>query len=79
MPEHRDLKAYRLQAKLWQDKADAVSCGEECNIYLAIADGYTRLAQLIENRASGNTGTGLHPSPVMVSNLQLADATLLVV
>jgi hypothetical protein len=44
MPEHRDPEAYRLQAKLWQDKADAVSCGEKCDVCLVIADGYTRLA-----------------------------------
>jgi len=50
MPEHRDPEAYRLQARLWQGKAEAVSCDEERDVCLVIADGYARLVQLIEKR-----------------------------
>ena len=58
MPEHRDPGVYRLQARLWRAKADAVSSDAERDVCLAIADGYIRLAQLIEERASVDTGAG---------------------
>ena len=72
MPEHRDPWTYRLQARLWQARADAVSSDEERDVYLAIADGYIRLAQLTEERASVDTGTGV------AGNLHSADAGPLV-
>ena len=45
-------ETYRLQAKQWQEKADALSFGEEHDVCLVIAEGYTRLARLIEKRAA---------------------------
>jgi len=61
MPEHRDPEAYRLQARLWQGKAEAVSCDEERDVCLVIADGYARLVQLIEKRGGVSTTRGLAP------------------
>jgi hypothetical protein len=58
MSEHRDPEAYRQQARLWQEKADVVPYHEERDIFLVIADGYIRLAQLIERRAPVDIGTG---------------------
>jgi hypothetical protein len=52
MPQHGNPETYRLQAKQWQDKADALSCGEEHSVCLVIAEGYARLARLIEKRAA---------------------------
>jgi|tagenome__1003787_1003787.scaffolds.fasta_scaffold18606594_2 hypothetical protein len=52
MAEHRNPETYRLQAKQWQEKADARSSSEERDTYLVIAEGYARLALLIEKRAA---------------------------
>ena len=59
MPDHQDADAYRLQAKLWQEKADTFSGGEERDVYLIIADGYARLAALIEQRVIDDAHTRL--------------------
>jgi hypothetical protein len=53
MPQHWNPETYRLQAKQWQDKADALSFGEEHDVCLVIAEGYAQLARLIEKRATG--------------------------
>jgi hypothetical protein len=62
MPEHQDPEAYRLQARLWQRKAGNLSNGEERDVYLVIADGYARLAQLLEQKASAETRTAFNPA-----------------
>jgi hypothetical protein len=54
MPDHWTPETYRLQAKQWQEKADALFPGEERDTCLVIADGYAGLALLIEkSRAAG--------------------------
>jgi hypothetical protein len=55
MPESWDPTTYRARAKNWQDKADALPPGEERDTCEALAEGYARLAQLIEE-STGSSG-----------------------
>ena len=43
MPQHWNPETYRLQAKQWQEKADALPPGEEHDVCLVIAEGYAQL------------------------------------
>jgi hypothetical protein len=51
MLERQDAQTYRLQSRQWWDRAEALASGEEQDVCLAIAEGYARLAQLVETRA----------------------------
>ena len=48
MPNSWDPAVYRQRAKDWQEKAEALSPGNERDTCLTIATGYARLATLIE-------------------------------
>jgi hypothetical protein len=48
MPGGWDPTIYRVRAEDWQDKADALPAGKERDACIALAEGYARLAQLIE-------------------------------
>ena len=52
MPNSWNPETYRLRAAAWQEEADRYSAGDRQDISLAIAEGYARLAQLIEERAA---------------------------
>jgi len=52
MSDHWNAEKYRLKAKQWQEKADALSGGKERDVYVLIAEGYAGLALLIEERAA---------------------------
>ena len=58
MSDDPNPKSYRLQAERWHKKAEARSSNQERHIYLIIADGYARLAQLIETGAPSDAGPG---------------------
>jgi hypothetical protein len=48
MPNDWNPETYRRRAKQWQDKAAAVPFGDERKACEVLAQGYVRLAQLIE-------------------------------
>ena len=48
MPGSWDPQVYRERARAWQEKADKMEPGPTKNATLALAEGYTRLADLIE-------------------------------
>ena len=60
MPDHGNPETYHLQAKQWRKKAGGLSCGKEREVYLVIAEGYARLALLIEKRVA-NAPAMLNP------------------
>jgi hypothetical protein len=51
MPDKWDPDVYRQRAEAWRQRASELE-GEEKAASLSIADGYKRLAALIEERAS---------------------------
>jgi hypothetical protein len=48
MPNNWNSKVYRQRADEWQEKANALSPGKERDTCLTIAQGYARLAALID-------------------------------
>jgi hypothetical protein len=48
MPNDWSPETYRRRARQWQDKAAALPSGDERQTCEALAEGYMRLAQLIE-------------------------------
>jgi hypothetical protein len=48
MPDQWNPEIYRQRARQWQDKAAALAPGDERATCLQIAEGYARLATLIE-------------------------------
>jgi hypothetical protein len=48
MPQNWDPAIYRQRARDWQEKADTLSPGKERDTCLTIAEGYARLAALID-------------------------------
>jgi hypothetical protein len=48
MPNDWNPETYRRRARQWQDKAIAIPSGDERQACEALAEGYARLAQLIE-------------------------------
>jgi hypothetical protein len=48
MPNDWNAETYRRRAKQWQDKAVALPSGDERKACEVLAQGYVRLAQLIE-------------------------------
>jgi hypothetical protein len=53
MPSDWNPEIYRARAKQWQDKAAALPPGDQRQACEALAQGYTRLAQLIEQAKKG--------------------------
>jgi hypothetical protein len=51
MPDSWDAGKYRQRAEEWQKKAESLGEGKERTACLTIAEGYARLAELIENRS----------------------------
>ncbi len=49
MPNDWNPETYRLRAKQWHDKAVALPSGDERQACEVLAQGYARLAQLIEH------------------------------
>lgn len=48
MPDGWDPARYRERAKQWRDRAASVPEGPEREAYVAIAEGYEKLAEIIE-------------------------------
>ena len=48
MPDNWNAETYRGRARQWQAKAERLPRGEERDTCLTLAEGYTRLAELIE-------------------------------
>jgi hypothetical protein len=48
MPGSWDPQVYRERAKAWQEKADVMKPGKTRDATLALAEGYAKLADLIE-------------------------------
>jgi hypothetical protein len=48
MPNNWNPETYRRRARQWQDKAVALPSGDERQACEVLAQGYVRLAQLIE-------------------------------
>ena len=61
MPHYPNPRAYRLQAEQWHEKAEARASDKERQVCLVIADGYARLAQLIETGAVMSAGSRRDP------------------
>ena len=56
MPESWDPVCYREQAKAWRDKATVLPDDDpERAVCIELADGYDRLATLLEQRAGRPT------------------------
>jgi hypothetical protein len=72
MPQHWNPETYRLQAKQWQDKAAALSFGEEHGVCVVIAEAYARLARLIEKRTANALNHDLQPPILPISVRQTA-------
>jgi hypothetical protein len=53
MPNDWNPEIYRARAKQWQDKAAALPPGDERQACEGLAQGYARLAQLIEQAKKG--------------------------
>jgi hypothetical protein len=53
MPNDWNPEIYQSRAKQWEDKAAALPPGDERQACEALAQGYTRLAQLIEQAKKG--------------------------
>ena len=52
MPGSWNPETYRLRSAEWQEEAGRRSAGDGQDVCLAIAEGYARLAQLIEERTA---------------------------
>ena len=57
MPDNWNAETYRERAWQWQAKAERLPRGEERDTCLTLAEGYNRLAELIEGSRSLNSGT----------------------
>jgi hypothetical protein len=52
MDEFEDPQIYIARAKLWEERAADLPNSEERDAYLAIANGYAKLARIINARIS---------------------------
>lgn len=48
MPDSWDPERYRERAKVWRDRAAGIPEGPQRDAYVAIAEGYEKLAEIIE-------------------------------
>jgi hypothetical protein len=58
MPESWNAGEYRNRATAWLQKAESLPAGRERDACLALADGYTRLAVLLETQQGASTAGG---------------------
>jgi hypothetical protein len=56
MPGNWDPQVYRERAKAWQAEADKMAPGKTRDATLALAEGYGKLAELIERDRSDQIG-----------------------
>jgi hypothetical protein len=54
MPENWDSERYRERAKQWRDRAASVPEGPQRDAYVAIAEGYEKLAETIAHMRDGS-------------------------
>jgi hypothetical protein len=59
MPSDWNLETYRRRARQWQDKAVALPPGDERQSCVVLAEGYARLARLIEEAQASNRFTSI--------------------
>ena len=50
MPDIRDHNEYRRLAEQWRTQAEKLQMGETRDSYLEMAEGYERLAEILERR-----------------------------
>jgi hypothetical protein len=70
MPKSWDPEVYRQRAKEWQEKADALPAGNEGDTCLTIAQGYARLATLIDQSERPQ------PTPLSPASLRRASVPM---
>jgi hypothetical protein len=58
MPDNWNPEVYRERARQWREKAEALPHGQERETCVVIADGYARLARLIEDDVADQTPPG---------------------
>ena len=58
MPDSWDPKRYRERAKEWRDRAASLPEGRERDACVTIAEGYIRLAEIIEAQGLSRRQTG---------------------
>jgi hypothetical protein len=64
MPGSWDPQVYLERARQWRDAATEVAAGETRDAYLALSEGYAKLADLIAKDVTGETKTPLsRPAP----------------
>ena len=51
MPDSWDAGTYRKRAQQWRDKAQALPAGQDRDACMTLADGYQKLANLIDSDA----------------------------
>jgi hypothetical protein len=59
MPNDWNPETYRCRARQWQDKAVALPPGDERQSCEVLAEGYARLAQLIEQAEKSDRLTSI--------------------
>ena len=58
MPESWDAGEYRNRAAAWLQKAETLPAGREREACLTLADGYTKLAELLEAKQGASIAGG---------------------
>jgi len=58
MPESWDAGEYRNRATAWLQKAETLPAGRERDACLTLADGYTKLAELLEAQQGASIAGG---------------------
>jgi hypothetical protein len=58
MPGNWDPEVYRERARQWRDAAAKLPIGETREAYMALAEGYEKLANLIAEDRNRPTGPG---------------------
>ncbi|HEY0182809.1 MAG TPA: hypothetical protein VGC09_08380 [Rhodopila sp.] len=55
MPDTWDAETYRARARQWREEADALPPGAARDACILLADGYAKLARLIEREKTGDS------------------------
>jgi hypothetical protein len=64
MPDSWDSEQYKERAKAWRDRAASLSEGfPERDACVILAEGYERLAEIIETRGAARRQGGDHDPP----------------
>jgi hypothetical protein len=61
MPESWDPEIYQQRAKAWRDRAATLPPGREHDACVVLAEGYARLAGLIEGSQAPGSTTAIRP------------------